>query len=425
MPNIDIIKLPVSSISTSAKLMNADNISPEDIIMHGRTELSSADVKPEAAINHKRPPRKIYFNGRFLTAVPSGVHRVAQEMIVAVDKLLIEDPALAAAFDLTLVTPPKVRHRPALAKVRSKIGGRLKGVLWEQFDLPRLTADGLCVGFCNAGPLIRRNAMTMLHDTQVYSMPASYSLAFRLWYKIALPVIGHHHKHILTGAAAAKSDLVRYGVAPAGKISIIPHGCDHILRITPDETAVARLGLDSRSYVLSLANTQFHKNIGILLKAFADPALKQATLALFGGASAADFEAAGHTVPENVVFLGRISDPELVGLMKGATAYACPSLTEGFGLPPLEAMLQGCPAIVSCDSLLEVCEDAALVADPHDPAAWAAQISRLMTDEDLRNDMRVRGKVQAGKYTWQRAARRLLRMIAEVENMPVPEALLP
>ena len=425
MPNIGIIKAPIPSISTPAKLMNADNISPEDMIMHRRAESSFAESKSDSTIGHKRSPTKIYFNGRFLTAVPAGVHRVAQEMIVAVDKLLTEEPALAAAFDLTLVTPPKVRHRPALARVQSKIGGRLKGVLWEQFDLPRLTADGLCVGFCNAGPLIRRNAMTMLHDTQVYSMPASYSFAFRLWYKIALPLIGHRHKHILTGAAAAKSDLVRYGVAPAGKISIIPHGCDHILRITPDETAVARLGLDRRPYVLSLANTQFHKNIGILLKAFANPALKQATLALFGGASAADFEAAGHNVPDNVVFLGRISDPELVGLMKGATAYACPSLTEGFGLPPLEAMLHGCPAIVACESLLEVCEDAALTADPHDASTWAAQISRLMTNESLRDDMRARGKVQAGKYTWQRAARQLLRTIAEVENRAVPQALLP
>jgi glycosyltransferase involved in cell wall biosynthesis len=374
---------------------------------------------------YKQAPRKIYFNGRFLTAVPAGVHRVAEEMIVAVDKLLSEEPALAAAFDLTLVTPRKTRRMPKLGLVKSKTGGRFSGVLWEQFDLPRLTADGLCVGFCNAGPLVRRNAMTMLHDTQVYSMPASYSFAFRLWYKMTLPLIGHRHKHILTGTAAAKSELVHYGVAPAGKISIIPHGCDHILRITPDDTAIARLGLQSQPYVLSLANTQFHKNIGILLKAFADPVLKHTTLALFGGATAADFEAIGHKVPGNVVFLGRISDAELVGLMKEATAYACPSLTEGFGLPPLEAMLLGCPAIVACDALLEVCAGAALTADPHDPTAWVRQISDLMIDDTLRNDMRAKGKIQAGKYTWQRAARQLLQTVAEVENIPVPKELLP
>jgi len=409
----------------SAKRMNADNFSPDDKIIQTMAKISPVGNTPDVTTMHRRTPCKVYFNGRFLTAVPAGVHRVAEEMIVAVDKLLSEEPALAATFDLTLVTPENARHMPKLEHVHSKTAGRLSGVLWEQFDLPRQTSDGLCIGFCNAGPLARRHAMTMLHDTQVYSMPASYSFAFRLWYKISLPLIGHRHKHILTGTAAAKSDLVRYGVAPARKISIIPHGCDHILRVTPDDTAVARLGLQNQPYVLSLANTQFHKNIGILLKAFADPALQHANLALFGGATAADFEAIGHKIPANVVFLGRISDAELVGLMKGATAYVCPSLTEGFGLPPLEAMLHGCPAIVACDALLEVCEDAALTADPHDAKDWARQISRLMTDETLRNNMRAKGKLQAGKYTWQRAASQLLRTIAEVENIPVPEALLP
>jgi glycosyltransferase involved in cell wall biosynthesis len=405
------------------KTMDADIFSSDRQITQDRTQVSLTEKTTGRSTLHKRAPGKVYFNGRFLTAVPAGVHRVAEEMIVAVDKLLAEEPALAAAFDLTLATPRNIRHMPRLKQVQNKTGGSFSGILWEQLNLPRLTSDGLCIGFCNAGPLARRNAMTMLHDTQVYSMPASYSFAFRLWYRISLPLIGRRHKHILTGTAAAKSDLVRYGVAPAEKISIIPHGCDHILRIAPDDTAIARLGLQNQPYVLSLANTQFHKNIGILLKAFADPALKHATLALFGGATAADFEATGQKAPDNVVFLGRISDAELVGLMKGATAYACPSLTEGFGLPPLEAMLHGCPAIVACDALVEVCEDAALTADPHDATAWTGQISRLMTDDALRNDMRAKGKRQAGKYTWQRAARQLLRTVAEVENIPVPKEL--
>jgi hypothetical protein len=400
--------------------MNVDNFSADDNIMQRRAQVSLAENIPETTTMHKRHPRKIYFNGRFLTAVPAGVHRVAEEMIVAVDKLLSEEPTLAAAFDLTLARPKNVRRMPRLGLIHSKIMGRLSGILWEQVDLPRLTSGALCVGFCNAGPLATRDAMTMLHDTQVYSMPASYSLVFRLWYKISLPLIGHRHKHILTGTAAAKSDLVRYGVAPAEKISIIPHGCDHILRITPDDTAIARLGLQNRPYVLSLANTQFHKNIRILLEAFTDPALKNTTLALFGGATVADFEAIGQKAPDNVIFLGRISDAELVGLMRGATAYACPSLTEGFGLPPLEAMLLGCPAIVACDALLEVCADAALTADPHDATTWVKQISRLMTDDTLSNDMRIKGKVQAGN-----AARQLLQTIAEVENISFPKELLP
>lgn len=380
---------------------------------------------PGVAIEHKSLSRKTYFNGRFLAASPAGVHRVAEELIVAVDSLLCAEPALAAAFDLILATPTNIRRQPGLDHVHGRTVGRLSGILWEQFDLSRLTSDGLCVSLCNTGPLARRNAMTMLHDAQVYSMPASYSFAFRTWYKIIQPLIGHRHKRILTVSDFSKSELVRYGVAPAEKISVIPNGCDHILRIRPDDTAIARLGLANKTYILALANTQHHKNIRILLEAFANPVLKHTTLALFGGATAADFEALGYKAPDNAVFLGKIPDAELVGLMQGATAFACPSLTEGFGLPPLEAMLLGCPAIVApCGALPEVCADAALTADPYDADAWVRQISCLMTDHCLREEMRDRGKIQAGQFTWRRAAHQLLKTIAEVENMLAAKELL-
>lgn len=404
--------------------MTANNFSAGDRITQKRIEVSLAEPVPDAVAGRKKTPQ-IYINGRFLAASPAGVHRVAEELVIALDRLLASEPALAAAFDLTLSMPKNIRRQPKLDQLRSKRVGQLAGIFWEQFDLPRLTASGLCVSLCNTGPLIRRNAMTMLHDAQVYSMPASYSFAFRLWYKITQPLIGRRHKRILTVSAFSKSELVRYGVAPAGKISVIPNGCDHILRIKPDDTAIARLGLQNKPYVLSLANIQFHKNIRILLEAFADPDLKQTTLALFGGATAADFEAIGHKPPDNVVFLGRIPDAELAGLMQGAAAFACPSLTEGFGLPPLEAMRLGCPAIIApCGALPEVCGDAALIADPHDAKAWAKQISHLVTDEALRNDMRAKGKLQAGTFTWERAARQLLRAVAEAENIPLPKALL-
>jgi len=386
--------------------MNADHFSLDDKPLQGRV-------------------RGTYINGRFLAASPAGVHRVAEELIVAVDRLFSMEPALATAFSLTLAIPRNVRRQPRFDQVGVRTMGQLTGVPWEQFDLACLTTSGLCVNLCNTGPLIRRNAMTMLHDAQVYSTPASYSRAFRLWYKIIQPLIGRRHKHILTVSNFSKSELVRYGIAPAEKISVIPNGCDHILSIRPDGTAAGRFGLLDRPYVLSLANIQFHKNIGILLDAFTDPVLKHTTLALFGGATAADFAAIGRKAPENVMFLGRITDAELAGLMEGAAAFACPSLTEGFGLPPLEAMQLGCPVIVApCGALPEVCGDAALTADPHDATVWAAQILRLAADESLRNDMRAKGKARAETFTWERAARQLLRVIAEAENIPLPELLL-
>ncbi len=384
--------------------MNADNFS-----FNAQTGTDASTLDP------------VYFNGKFLTAAPTGVHRVAEELIVALDHLLKAEPALAAAFDFTLVYPKDVRRRPRLTYMRDKCAGLFTWIPWEQLDLPRLTANGLCVSLCNLGPLVSRNAITMVHDAQVYSSPASYSFAFRLWYKSVQPFMGWRHKRILTVSDFSKTELVRYGIANADKVAVVHNGCDHVLRVERDSAALARHGLEERPYVLSLSNTQHHKNIAVLLAAFHAAELQDVTLALFGGASKANFEALGFAIPGNVLFLGRISDGELATLMTDAMAFACPSLTEGFGLPPLEAMLLGCPTIIApCGALPEVCADAALTADPHDPGEWARQISRLIEDKALRDEMRARGRLQAGKFTWERAARQLLRNIADVENMPLP-----
>ena len=102
---------------------------------------------------------------------------------------------------------------------------------------------------------------------------------------------------------------------------------------------------------------------------------------LIGDAGADAFRRRGHPPPPNVTFAGRVTDPELRGLLEGALAFLCPSTTEGFGLPPLEAMALGTPAIVAPEGALpEVCADAALYADARDPAPWAARLRRLADD---------------------------------------------
>ena len=145
------------------------------------------------------------------------------------------------------------------------------------------------------------------------------------------------------------------------------------------------------------------------LKAFQSQALSDTTLALFGSAKREDFERQGHTVPFNVKFLGFVSDEELSGLLQQAIALAFPSITEGFGLPPLEAMALGCPTVVApCGALPEVCGDASLWAHPRQPDEWVRHIVQLRDDGVLRAEMKCRGLAQAALFSWDRAARRLL-----------------
>lgn len=354
--------------------------------------------------------RRAVINGKFLRAGPTGVHRVARELLRAIDRM---DPAALARFE-ALVPPGEGLPRVGRS-IPTRVVGAVGGQLWEQIELPRAARHDLILSLCNLAPIAPRNAVTMIHDAQVFLTPESYSRSFRTWYRLVLRQAGRRHRRILTVSHYSKAQLVHYGVAPAERIRVIHNGVDHILRVESDRAIVGRLGLTPRGYVVALANTQRHKNIGLLLKTFALPTMAGLTLVLVGGATAADFEAAGHTVPRNAVFAGAVSDEALRGLYEQALCIAFPSLTEGFGLPPLEAMLLGCPAVIApCGALPEVCGAPVVAVDPSDAEGWGAAIRALAADQSdwfARSDA---GRRHAASFTWDRAARALIEVLDEV-----------
>ncbi|MEM5450497.1 glycosyltransferase family 4 protein [Paraburkholderia guartelaensis] len=362
--------------------------------------------------------KTIAFNGKFFGAAPTGVHKVAEQLVAATDALIAGQAG--SGLDCTLVVRDRVeipRYRNISCVRESRWVRRIHRIAWEQCYLPLARRRDFILNLCNLGPLLHRDSATMIHDAQVYSAPESYSLPFRLWYKSLYFFIGKRHKIIFTVSEFSKAELVRYGIANADKIVVVHNGCDHVLQVQPDARQVAALSLKPRRYVLALANTQKHKNVGILLKAFASAQLSDVELVLFGNATQADFEGLGHVVPPNVRFTGRISDAELVGLMTHAGALAFPSLTEGFGLPPLEAMALGCPVIAApLGALPEVCGKAVLYADPFDADAWRMNILAVLNDESVRQSLISAGRRQAGGFTWRQAARSMFETVKAVSG---------
>jgi len=356
--------------------------------------------------------KKIIFNGKFLSANMTGVHRVAEALLYELDDMANDKECLKNA---EIFGPKNVKRQLSKTGYKHLKIGRLTGPLWEQLDLPRYTRKNILVNFCNLAPLFSRNSITMIHDAQVYLTPKSYSRFFLLWYKFALPTIGRRHAKILTVSEFSKSQLVKFGVAKADKIHVVHNGVDHMADVGADLSIIEKLKLSGEVYFCGLSNTQEHKNIKVLFNVMASESMRDTKLVLIGGTSREQFESNGAVIPDNVIFSGRVTDEEMRSLIEGALCYLFPSTTEGFGLPPLESMLLGTPAIVAPNGALpEVCGKAALYAAPDAPQQWIDAINRLIKDKTFRQKLSEQGVLRAKDFTWRRAAEKVLAVIEGV-----------
>nr|WP_267361393.1 MULTISPECIES: glycosyltransferase family 1 protein [unclassified Methylobacterium] len=260
----------------------------------------------------------------------------------------------------------------------------------------------------------------MIHDAHTFNVPSSYPLIFRAAYQAALPLIGQVHAEIVTVSEYSKSELIRNGIASADKITVIYNGVDHMLRFNTDVGIIRALGLGGLPYFVGLSSVQPHKNIKMIINAFRDRRLESVRCVLIGPDRREEFAREGILVPDNIVFSGILTDDQLRGLLENSTATLSPSTTEGFGLLPLEGMILGCPTIVApCGSLPEVCGAAAIYAKPDDEEGWIAAIADLRDAPQHRTMYSALGVAQAQKFTWSRAARRLLDVCERIAYSPV------
>jgi glycosyltransferase involved in cell wall biosynthesis len=372
----------------------------------GPVEFANLQTHPNRA-GTAPTPQLISVNGKFLLAPTEGMPRVAVQVILAMDRLLAAEPNLSCRYDIELLHPNGATP-PALQFIRSRVVGQLQGQLWEQIDFPKASRGRIGLNFTSTGPIAKRRCLTVIHDAQMFLTPQSMMPKHRLLYSTVTPTVGHLHTSIVTVSEYSKLQLARF-LMTRGPVRVIHNAGDHIATINSDPAILARLGLQGRRYVLSNAYPHAHKNVPILLAAFEHLADLDARLVLFGRGQRTDFEALGHRVPASVQFTGRVSDGALRALMEGAQAFAFPSTTEGFGIPPLEAMTLGCPTLVSnAGAMPEVCADGALYAEPRDATAWAAALRALLTDADLRARTSAAGRQRAATFSWDRTARAYL-----------------
>jgi glycosyltransferase involved in cell wall biosynthesis len=357
---------------------------------------------------------QVCINGRFLTQATTGVQRYALEMVRAIDEQLIAEPAIAQKYAFTLLTPPQPGSTIELEHISMVPVGRLRGHAWEQLELPFHAGHRLILNLCNTAPLAAPGLVT-IHDASVFAVPQAYSLAFGLWYRTLFPLLGKRARVILTVSAFSRGQLTQLAGIPAEKLRVVSEGSEHLMRAPGDMGVFARVPVQPGGYILAVGSQSPHKNLRAVVQAVSRLGASAPPLVAVGGGNNRVFNQAqmnGHGLHA----LGYVTDHELRALYEHAACFVYPSLYEGFGLPPLEAMTCGCPVVVSrAAALPEVCGDAVLYCDPRDPENIAEQIRTILSHPGRRAELRERGLARARCFSWGHAARALLGILAEID----------
>ncbi|MCU0869584.1 MAG: glycosyltransferase family 4 protein [Burkholderiales bacterium] len=353
------------------------------------------------------PAAPLYVNGRFLSQSITGVQRFAQETVTALDRLR-HSGAIARDRRVVLLVPPDAQRRLALDTIEVRQVGRRTGHAWEQFELPRHARDGLLLGLCQLGPAVLRDQIVVMHDAAVYAAPHGFSRAFRTWYRALMWWLGRRARRIVTVSRFSQTELQRWCGIRASATLVVHEAGEHILAQPADASVLAKHGLDATPFVLAVSSLNPNKNFRAVVDAMrllGDTTGFRIVIAggthprVFGGDAA---------LPDSVTHVGYVTDPQLRALYEAASCFVYPSFYEGFGLPPLEAMLCGCPVIVSrAASLPEVCGDAALYCDAADPRTLADAMRSIMGDAALRARLTEAGQARARTFSWERCATEL------------------
>jgi len=301
---------------------------------------------------------------------------------------------------------------------------RVQWVLGEQGPLPRMAAGAgvdLLHSLASTAPLwgsFRR--VTTVHDLIYARFPDAHPGLREKGMRVLVPWGVRRSDRVIADSQNTLQDLVSLlGINPE-RVDVVPLGLGTVRRATPlpESLTRERFQLGERRVLLSLSAKRPHKNLAALIGALARIPLERRPLLVLPGYPTWHEQelrerAASAGVAGDVRFLGWVSGAELEGLWAIAQAFVFPSLYEGFGLPVLEAMARGVPVACSnASSLPEVAGDAALLFDPHDEAAIAGAVERLLSDPDAAERLRARGLERARLFTWERTARLTLESYA-------------
>jgi len=274
--------------------------------------------------------------------------------------------------------------------------------------LPQLAGNHLLWNPANTGPVIRkvRRQVSTIHDLTQLD-PAINPKTFK-YYRWLISRLVQQSQGILTDSEFSKNCILEEFKCSEKSVVAIPLGVDHDRFRVHSEKEIelfrSRFKLGP-GYLLTLGSTSPRKNLVRMIEAWSraqDSVPKEAELIIAGDLSKESGLQA--TLPPRTRLIGRVSDQDLPPLLASAGAFIFPSLSEGFGLPPLEAMACGTPCIVSnTTSLPEVVGDDAAPINPLDVGSMAEAIISVLTDAGYQKQLRSAGLARSAGFTWDKA----------------------
>lgn len=343
-------------------------------------------------------PKNIYINARFLTQPISGVQRFSYEMSKRLSK--------EYRHRLILLVPRgmKIQKYYNYDFNIKKIGIN-RSHFWEQLDLffyLKSKKNPLLINFSNSCPLLYKNQISTIHDLSIYESKKMYSTIYTTFYKFIFPIMIKRCHKILTVSNFTKSEIIK-------KFNIY----DNNIIITNNAVSfknISTISKNNDNYILYVGNDSKRKNLCSLIKAFNLIKNNNIYLKIVGSISKENYENIYGN--KRIEVLSHVTTENLFYLYNNAKMLVFPSLYEGFGIPPLEAMYCSCPVIVSnIDVFKELYGTAALYIDPLDVSQLKESILRLLDDSTLRQKYINKGIIQAKKYSWEKSSYPLIKEI--------------
>ena len=366
------------------------------------------------------PKVTIGLNGSMLDEHPTGVGVYSLNLINCFSRLSSDSDSSITVFTPTnsfLNKNLKIVKLPKLL-LSSKYGkaAAFCRFFWNTFIYPiQASKFDYLISPTTHGSFLLNNQIITIHDLLSLRFN-NISPHQRFYYKFLLPHLASKAKIIIAISETTKKDIIHFLKCPEEKIQVIHNGYDENVYFPIDENCKVILNeYGFENYFLAVGPTYAHKNFEKLIAAYNNLSSierQRNPLVIAGGKypylNVLKQLVAKLKLEEHVHFLGYVPDSFMPSLYREAFALIFPSLYEGFGMPPLEAMACGCPVITSnTSSLPEVCGDAVLYINPAEESSITAAMRALTNDNPFYKKLIVKGLLQAKKFSWNKTAQAL------------------